>query len=51
MNTNFKEENITIADLSGDINYVEQLNNETEFIKSFIDDKVDNSGNKSDDEN
>lgn len=46
----FKEENITMADLSGDINYVEQLNNETEFIKSFIDDKVDNSGNKSDDE-
>jgi hypothetical protein len=46
----FKEENITMADLSGDINYVEQLNNESNKIKEFIDNKVDNSGDKNDDE-
>ena len=46
----FKEENITMADLSGDINYVEQLNNESNKIKEFIDNKVDNSGNKNNNE-
>ena len=36
----FKEENFSLADITGDINYTEQLNNETEFIKNFIDNAV-----------
>ena len=46
----FKEENITMVDLAGDKNYVEQLNNESKAIKEFIDNKVDNSGDKNNDE-
>ena len=46
----FKEENITMVDLASDKNYVEQLNNESKAIKEFIDNKVDNSGDKNNNE-
>jgi len=36
----FKEESVTLADITGDINYNEQLNKETEVIKEFIDNAV-----------
>jgi len=48
----FKEENFTLSDITGDINYIEQLNEETEYIKNYIDTKVSDGleNNKSDDE-
>ena len=36
----FKEENITAADLAGDTDYITQLNQETDYIKNYLDNKV-----------